>query len=109
MRFPEVSHPSVDSELAWYAKRPEYIQRTTDRARLYLGHIVHEAKRRNLPLELTLLPVVESAFQPYGTLALPALWASGNSFARPVATTALNRPLGRTRGATYRSGHPRRL
>lgn len=65
MRFPDVNHATVQAELAWYAERPEYIQHTTDRARLYLGHIVHEAKRRNLPLELTLLPFVESAFQPY--------------------------------------------
>lgn len=65
MRFPEVNHPDVQAELAWYTKRPESIQRITDRGRLYLGYIVHEAKRRNLPLELTLLPVVESAFQPY--------------------------------------------
>ena len=65
MALPKVEHRSVQAELDWYAKRPEYIQRTTDRARLYLGHIVHEARRRKLPLELTLLPVVESAFQPY--------------------------------------------
>jgi membrane-bound lytic murein transglycosylase D len=65
MAFPDVDHPAVKAELKWYAKRPEYIQRTTDRARLYLGYIVHEARRRKLPLELTLLPVVESAFQPY--------------------------------------------
>ncbi|MFT5172733.1 MAG: membrane-bound lytic murein transglycosylase D, partial [Gammaproteobacteria bacterium] len=64
MALPKVEHRSVQAELDWYAKRPEYIQRTTDRARLYLGHIVHEARRRKLPLELALLPVVESAFQP---------------------------------------------
>jgi len=64
-RAVRAEHRAVRAELAWYAKRPDYIQRTTDRARLYLGYIVHEAKRRNLPLELSLLPVVESAFQPY--------------------------------------------
>ncbi|MFT5446662.1 MAG: membrane-bound lytic murein transglycosylase D [Gammaproteobacteria bacterium] len=73
MRFPEVNHPAVEAELAWYAKRPGYIQRTTDRARLYLGYIVHEAKRRNLPLELTLLPIVESAFQPYARSSAGAM------------------------------------
>lgn len=65
MRLPQVDHPAVGAELAWYARRPEYIQRTTDRARLYLAHIVREAQRRDLPMELALLPIVESAFQPY--------------------------------------------
>lgn len=65
MRLPQVDHPSVSAELAWYARRPDYIQRTTDRARLYLAFIVREAQRRDLPMELALLPIVESAFQPY--------------------------------------------
>jgi membrane-bound lytic murein transglycosylase D len=65
LRLPRVEHPSVDAELAWYVQRPDYIRRTTDRARLYLAFIVHEAQRRNLPMELALLPIVESAFQPY--------------------------------------------
>ena len=64
-RLPRVQHRSIDAELRWYASRPDYIQRTTDRARLYLAYIVREAQRRRLPLELALLPVVESAFQPY--------------------------------------------
>ena len=64
-RLPPVEHPGIDRELRWYASRPDYIQRTTDRARLYLAFIVREAERRRLPLELALLPIVESAFQPY--------------------------------------------
>jgi membrane-bound lytic murein transglycosylase D len=63
--LPRVEHRSIDAELRWYTKRPDYMQRTTDRARLYLAYIVHEAERRKLPLELALLPIVESAFQPY--------------------------------------------
>ena len=65
MTLPKITHPAIEAELARFAERPEFIQRTTDRARLYLAYIVHEAKRRKLPLELALLPVVESAFQPY--------------------------------------------
>ena len=65
MRIPQLTHPSIDSELAWYSQRQQYIQRTTDRARLYIAYIAREAQRRDLPLELALLPVVESAFQPY--------------------------------------------
>jgi membrane-bound lytic murein transglycosylase D len=35
------------------------------RAGLYLHHIVQEIESRGMPLELALLPVVESAFEPY--------------------------------------------
>lgn len=73
LRLPPVDHPAVDAELRWYAARPDYIQRTTDRARLYLAFIAHEAERRGLPMELALLPVVESAFQPYARSPMGAM------------------------------------
>ena len=61
--------PALDSDLVrqqeqWYATRPDYIQRMTDRSRKYLFHIVEELERRNMPTELALLPFIESAFNP---------------------------------------------
>jgi len=56
---------AVDRELQWYASNPDYLQRAFGRADLYLYHIVTELERRGMPLELALLPVVESAFEPY--------------------------------------------
>jgi membrane-bound lytic murein transglycosylase D len=58
-------HPAVDQQLRWYASNPDYLQRSFGRADLYLYHIVTELERRGMPLELALLPVVESAFEPY--------------------------------------------
>ena len=48
----------------WYATRPEYMQRMTERSRKYLFHIVEELERRGMPTELALLPYIESAFNP---------------------------------------------
>ena len=48
----------------WYAERPDYVARMTERASRYLFHIVEEVERRNMPSELALLPFVESAFNP---------------------------------------------
>jgi membrane-bound lytic murein transglycosylase D len=48
----------------WYASRPDYVQRMTERGSRYLFHIVEEVSRRGLPHELALLPFVESAFNP---------------------------------------------
>jgi len=61
--------PELDGELVrrheqWYATRPDYMQRMTDRSRKYLFHIVEELERRRMPSELALLPFIESAFNP---------------------------------------------
>jgi peptidoglycan lytic transglycosylase D len=56
---------AVDQELRWYASNPDYLQRAFGRADHYLYYIVTELERRGMPLELALLPVVESAFEPY--------------------------------------------
>ena len=61
--------PDLDNELVrnreqWYASRPDYIVRMTERSRPYLFHIVEELERRNMPTELALLPFIESAFNP---------------------------------------------
>ena len=48
----------------WYAERPDYVQRMTERGARYLFHIVEEVDRRGLPMELALLPFIESAFNP---------------------------------------------
>lgn len=71
--------PDLDTELVrgrerYYASRPDYVQRMTERSNLYLFHIVEEVERRGLPTELALLPFIESAFNPQ---ALSSAKASG--------------------------------
>lgn len=58
-------HSATEKQLAWFIKHPDYIDRVVERARPYLHHIVDELERRNMPLEIALLPVVESGFQPF--------------------------------------------
>lgn len=57
--------PRVLSQLNWYKKHPSYINRTVARASRYLHHIVEEIEARNVPGEFALLPIVESAFDPF--------------------------------------------
>ena len=59
----------IDDELVrkweqYYAGRPDYVQRMTERGGRYLFHIVEEVERRGMPGELALLPFIESAFNP---------------------------------------------
>ena len=49
----------------WYAKHPSYLTRVGKRAEPFLYYIVEELERNNVPVELALLPVVESAFDPF--------------------------------------------
>ena len=58
-------HAGVEQQLRWYVSNPDYLQRAFGRADLSLYYIVTELERRGMPLELALLPVVESAFEPY--------------------------------------------
>jgi len=72
----DVDHPSVDLELRWFVNHPDYLDRTFKRGERYLHHIVAEIEARNMPLELALLPVVESAFNPvaYSRARASGLW-----------------------------------
>jgi len=64
-KIEDVESHAVDAELNWYANNPEYLERAFARADLYLYHIVTELEARGMPVEIALLPVVESAFEPY--------------------------------------------
>ncbi len=74
--MPELENDLVRKQMAHYAARPDYLQRIFDRSRIYLYHIVEELEKRNLPTELALLPMVESAFNPmaYSRAHASGLW-----------------------------------
>src|SRR5207244_11021702 len=74
--MPDLDNALVQKQMAYYAARPDYLQRMFDRSRLYLYHIVEEIERRGLPTELALLPMVESAFNPmaYSRAHASGLW-----------------------------------
>jgi membrane-bound lytic murein transglycosylase D len=84
--------PDLDTDLVrdaeqWYATRPDYVQRMTERGSRYLFHIVEEVERRGMPTELALLPFIESAFNPQAMSSAKAsgMWqfmpATGRDFA----------------------------
>ena len=58
-------NPRTAAELKWFARHPEYLNRVFTRARRYLPYIAAELQRRDLPMELALLPIVESAYDPF--------------------------------------------
>jgi membrane-bound lytic murein transglycosylase D len=61
----EVQEPSIDQQLAWFEHNPDYLERVFQRGQRYLYHVVTEVEARGMPLEFALLPVVESAYEPF--------------------------------------------
>lgn len=59
------NHPGIRAELRWFASNQEYLNRVVERATPFLYFIVSETEKRGMPLEIALLPVVESAFQTF--------------------------------------------
>jgi membrane-bound lytic murein transglycosylase D len=62
--MPDLDNDLVRNREQWYASRPDYMLRMTERSRPYLFYIVEELERRKMPMELALLPFIESAFNP---------------------------------------------
>ncbi len=55
----------IDQEINWYLGHPDYLERVFTRGETYLYYIVSELEKRDMPVELALLPIVESAFDPF--------------------------------------------
>jgi membrane-bound lytic murein transglycosylase D len=62
--IPDINDPLVEKWEQWYSSRPEYMARMIERSRRYLYHIVSEVSQRQMPTEIALLPMIESAFNP---------------------------------------------
>jgi membrane-bound lytic murein transglycosylase D len=84
--MPDVEDADVTKWEDYYSGRPDYVQRMVDRSRRYLYHIVVEVEQRGMPLEIALLPMVESAFNPHAmsTSRASGIWqfmpATGTHF-----------------------------
>lgn len=65
----QYSIAAIDGDLVrkweqYYAGQPDYVQRMAERGSRYLFHIVEEVHKLDMPIELALLPFIESAFNP---------------------------------------------
>ena len=74
--LPDIQNERIDRELNWYLRHPAYLARVQQRAEPYLHLILDEIEAKNIPGELALLPVVESAFLPeaYSKSDASGLW-----------------------------------
>ncbi len=61
----DVSEPAIDRSVKFFASKPEFLDRTFERAERYLYYVTRELETRHMPTELAMLPVIESAYNPY--------------------------------------------
>ncbi|MFM2486416.1 LysM peptidoglycan-binding domain-containing protein [Celerinatantimonas yamalensis] len=55
----------VQSQLNWFRHHPEYLKRVSVRATPYMYWVVEQLQKRQMPMELALLPIIESAYDPF--------------------------------------------
>ena len=64
-KLPDIDNSRINDQLDWFVNNPAWVQRAFRRSELYMYSIVTQVEARGMPLELALLPVIESAYQPY--------------------------------------------
>lgn len=74
--MPDLDSPLVIEKQAFYLNRPRFLKQVFERGSRYLYHIVDELERRGMPMELALLPMVESNYNPlaYSRSRASGLW-----------------------------------
>ncbi len=60
----ELNSPLVAEKEKFYLSKPDYLKRMFNRGNRYLFFIMEEIDKRGMPMELALLPFVESAMNP---------------------------------------------
>ena len=58
-------HHQVDTQLKWFAAHPDYMDRVFTRSSRYIWFIMDEIEKRGMPPDIALLPIVESAYDPF--------------------------------------------
>ncbi|UUQ64105.1 transglycosylase SLT domain-containing protein [Pseudomonas fuscovaginae UPB0736] len=69
-------NPRIEQQRLWFASNPSFLENASERGTLYIHYIVERLEERNMPLELALLPVIESAYNPmaYSRADAVGLW-----------------------------------
>jgi membrane-bound lytic murein transglycosylase D len=62
LQYP-ANHPRIRKIVREYKEQAYHFARVTERAEPFLYFIIDELRKRNMPLELALLPMVESSFE----------------------------------------------
>ncbi len=65
LEMPMIENPKLDHYRTWYLKNPHHLKTVSERATPFLYLITERIEKEGLPLEIALLPIVESSFDQY--------------------------------------------
>ncbi|MEM1230981.1 MAG: LysM peptidoglycan-binding domain-containing protein [Pseudomonadota bacterium] len=60
-----LDHPAVQAELRWFKRHPNYFRLRSQAFATYMPYVLQEVQAYGIPTELALMPVIESALDPY--------------------------------------------
>jgi len=79
-------NPRIEHQRLWFVSNPSFVEKVGERSSPYIHFIVERLEARNMPMELALLPMIESAYNPlaYSPAHAVGLWqfipATGRTF-----------------------------
>ncbi|WGL17367.1 LysM peptidoglycan-binding domain-containing protein [Microbulbifer bruguierae] len=82
----ETERAKVQDYVKYFSSNHGYMARVTERSRRYIFHVAEQLEQANVPVEFSLLPIVESAYDPfaYSHAQASGMWqfipATGRSF-----------------------------
>ncbi len=59
------SNPRIEQQRLLFSSRPQSIEAASERGSPYIHYIVEQLEERDMPLELALLPIIESSYNPF--------------------------------------------
>ncbi len=65
LSFEKLDKKQVDKALDEYRSQPNYLSNMSEGSSLYLYYIVDEVQKRDMPMEIALVPLVESGLNPF--------------------------------------------
>ncbi len=71
----ELNQPAVQHQLHWLMNHPGYLNQLAQ-SQPYMYHIITEIKKRGIPGEIALIPMIESSYDPfaYSGVGAAGLW-----------------------------------
>ena len=64
-RMPKMDETYTRPHERWFVENAEFREAMFERSKMYLYYIVEEVEKRGMPMEIALLPAIESAYKPY--------------------------------------------
>lgn len=81
--LPQASNPAVDAQIRFYTSNKAYFYKITQQSEPFLHYVVSEMEANGMPMELALLPFIESSYNPTAASANNAgMWQFGDATGR---------------------------